>query len=136
MEKTINMVINDPEYYSPTAINDKAGKLYGYGRHHNKEVVFGITKTKVGEHIYCKTARALKFKPVMFCWLIGGHDDKGIQKLGVSFLYGGKGSEISLYLEELIQLLTDLGSEQEIKSWRDQLAEKNCKTPKMLQETM
>lgn len=124
METIIKKTINDPQYYSPNAIGGKASQLMGYGRHHGKELSFSIRKGTYVEMILCKTPRAVHFKTISFCWLIGGYDEHGNRKIGVSFLYDSNGCEFSLYLEEVVELLTELGSEQELQGWRDQLDKK------------
>lgn len=118
--KTIIKKIEDAQYYSPKAINGNAGKLLRYGKYHEKEVEFTIKKNMYSETIYCKVPRWQKFKIISFDWLVGSYDHNGVQKVGVSTLYNTE-FIFSFYLHELVELLKELGSTDEIKSWQSQL---------------
>jgi len=115
--KIITKTIEDAQYYSPEAINGNAGKLLRYGKHHSKKIEFTIKKTLYSETILCKIPKWQKFKIISFDWLIGSFDQKGVQKVGVSTLYGPTEFLFSLYLHEIVELLQQLGSTEELERW-------------------
>lgn len=121
MDKLVSITINDPHYYHPDAINDKGSQFMKYGKYHNQTLEFGIRKTSFSENIYCKTPGSKIYKPVMFCWLTGGYDENGIQKLAVISYNHNSENICSFYLHEIISLLEQLESVKELNSWQSQL---------------
>lgn len=121
MGTVISMVINDPHYYHPGAIDGKGSEFMKYGRYHGQPLEFGIRKTEFSEMIYCKPPTSKIFKPIMFCWLTGGYDNKGIQKVAVIAYNHNSENICSLYLHEIITLLKELQSETELNCWQSQL---------------
>ena len=124
MHSVFSILVSDPQYYNPDAIGGKGSELMKFGRYHNQTIEFGMRKTSFSETIYCKPPKSRIFKPIMFCWLMGGHDSKGIQKLAVIAYNHNSENICSLYLHEIISVLRELQSVTELNSWQSQLQDK------------
>jgi hypothetical protein len=122
MDNIVTWTVDDKLYYGPATTHGAPGRFHRYGNYHLKRAEIGIEKNAGAEQVFVKMPDHNRFNAVYFTWETQKYGHKGVRKISVVSRRRNGQLFFNLYLTELITILEQLGSVQELQKWKMLLA--------------